>query len=131
MQWSDRYATGIQHIDDQHRMIFKMSEDFRAALDNEEGDRVYDSLLQALDLYIRSHFQIEEECMARYRCPVADRNREAHAGFVIFLAEFRQRYEKKGFDPVDARDLVDGIDRWLDDHICRIDVQLKGSVERA
>ena len=33
MKWSDQYATGIDHIDDQHKMIFKMAEDFRAALD--------------------------------------------------------------------------------------------------
>ena len=129
MKWSDEYATGIERIDDQHKMIFQMAEDFRAALDEGQGERVYEDLLQSLDLYVRTHFHAEEECMERYRCPVAEGNRKAHVEFIEFLAGFKQRYAVRGFDRTDARNLVDGIDRWLANHICRIDVHLRGLVQ--
>lgn len=125
MKWSDRYATGIARVDAQHRMIFKMSEDLRDALDEGGGERVYGGMLQSLRLYARAHFRFEEDCMERYRCPVAQANKEAHAKFVVVLTEFQEQYGVTGFDPVEARRLVYSLDRWLADHICRIDVRLK------
>lgn len=131
MKWSGQYATGIEHIDDQHKMIFKMAEDFRAALDESAGERVYGGMLESLDLYVRTHFGFEERCMDKYSCPVAEGNKKAHDRFVEVLSGFQQRYTVSGFDRADARDLVDTVDRWLADHICRIDVRLRGYVERA
>jgi len=131
MRWSEKYATGIVRIDEQHRMIFKMTEDFRAALDESSpggGARVYGLLLDSLDRYCRSHFGFEERCMEEYRCPVARRNKEAHARFAEVLSGFKQRYAVNGFDPVDARDLIDTVDRWLAEHICRVDVHLRQCV---
>ena len=129
MKWSDEYATGVANIDDQHKMIFKMAEDFRTALDEGGGERVYRDMLESLDLYVRTHFGYEERCMDKYACPVAEGNKKAHARFVEVLSKFQQRYKSSGFDRADARDLVDTVDKWLADHICRIDTRLKDYVE--
>jgi len=129
MKWSDNYATGIERIDEQHKMIFKMAEDFRGALYEGGGERTYGLLLDFLDRYCRGHFGFEERCMEQYHCPVAERNKQAHLRFVEVLAGFRQRYAGSGFLAVDARELVDAVDRWLDDHICRIDVHLRDCVK--
>jgi hemerythrin len=131
MKWSNAFATGIQRIDDQHRMLFKMTEDFRAALDEGKGGPVYGILLESLDQYARGHFAFEEDCMERYRCPVAEKNKNAHGRFVAIVAEFQQDYAKTGFDREDARRLVDILDEWLANHICRIDVNLKDFVQVA
>jgi hemerythrin-like metal-binding protein len=128
MKWSDAYATGIPRLDEQHRMIFRMAEDFRAALDEGRGMQVYGGLLQALDAYVRSHFGFEEGCMEKYGCAVARKNKEAHLRFVEVLAGFQQGYTRSGFDRADARKLVDTLDQWLADHICRIDVHLRACV---
>jgi hemerythrin len=130
MKWSDEYSTGNEQIDDQHRMIFKMAEDFRAALDEGMGERVYGEMLESLNLYVRTHFGFEERCMDKYGCPVATGNKKAHARFVEVLTEFQQRYTTSGFSRADARDLVDTMDRWLVDHICRIDVRLREYVAK-
>ena len=129
MKWSDNYATGIERIDEQHKTIFKMAEDFRGALSEGGGERTYGLLLDFLNRYCRGHFGFEERCMEEYHCPVAERNKEAHVRFVEVLGGFRQRYAASGFLAVDARELVDAVDRWLDDHICRIDVHLRDCVK--
>jgi hemerythrin len=128
VKWSDAYSTGIQLIDDQHRMLFRTVEVFRSALDAGKGEHVYGDLLQTLELYVRTHFSMEEACMARYRCPIGERNRAAHQLFIAVLAGFRDDYAAHGFDRDNARNLTDTVDRWLDDHICRIDVHLRESV---
>ena len=130
MKWSDNYATGIQRIDEDHKMIFKMAEDFRAALDEGMARGVYAVLLDALKMYCRGHFGFEERCMHEYQCPVAQKNKDAHVEFLETMTGFQQRYAENGFDPVDARRLVDTVDQWLDDHICHIDIHLKRCVNK-
>ena len=125
MKWSDTFATGVERIDNQHKMLFKMAEDYQTALSEDRGERVYSAFLRSLDLYARSHFRVEEGCMDKCRCPAAQGNREAHAQFIEVLARFHQRYTASGFDAADARRLTDTLDQWLTDHIGRIDVQLK------
>lgn len=62
--------------------------------------------------------------MDKCRCPAAGMNREAHARFIEFAAQFRERYDASGFDAAEARHLAESIESWLADHICTIDVQL-------
>jgi len=128
MKWSEEFATGDAHIDDQHKMLFKMAEDFEATLDEGMGEHVYSDLLESLDLYARTHFGFEEGLMERYHCPASLRNKEAHARFVEILSGFRQRYAVMGFDRTDALALVGTLERWLANHISRLDVQLRACV---
>jgi len=130
MKWSEDYATGVERIDDDHKMIFKMSEDFRAALDNGKGESVYSVLLDSLTLYCRGHFGFEEQCMTKFRCPVAEKNEKAHQTFLETLSEFQERYAANGYNYNDARKLVGTVDGWLENHICRIDVHLKHCVNK-
>ena len=131
MKWSARYATGVDQLDKQHQLLFQMSEDFRQVLNVERGERVYEVMLTSLYHYARGHFALENECMLRYRCPVADVNSAAHAEFVHTLAGFRQRHHENGFDRADAERLVDFVDQWLASHVGGIDTQLKPCVENA
>jgi hemerythrin len=131
MKWSLEYSTGVEWIDEQHRALFRMSEDYREALDARQGDRVYGLMLESLALYARAHFGFEEQCMARYNCPVAEANAHAHKQFVGTVDRYRERFMSNGFDPLEARQLVDFIDQWLASHIARIDTQLKPCVEQA
>jgi hemerythrin len=130
MKWSDDFATGIERIDDDHKMIFKMAEDFRAALDEGRGDSVYSVLLDSLKLYCRGHFGFEEQCMRKYHCPVAEKNEKAHQTFLANLSGFQERYAASGYNNDDARELVDTMDRWLENHICSIDVHLRRCVNK-
>jgi hemerythrin-like metal-binding protein len=129
LKWSIKYATGVERIDTQHKRLFQMSEDFRAALDEGRAARVYRMLLDSLTGYARAHFGIEEECMEQCRCPAAEENTLAHVKFVEVLGGFHKRNAERGFDQAEAQRLVDFVDQWLADHIGRIDVRLKPCVE--
>jgi hemerythrin-like metal-binding protein len=125
MEWSEDFATGIAQVDTQHRMLFRMTADFRAALDEGRGQGVYATLLESLDLYVTMHFGFEEGCMARLICPVASINASAHARFMERLGAVHEQHRERGFDPDDARTLVDFIDEWLVSHILRVDTRLR------
>jgi hemerythrin len=125
MKWSETYSTGIKRIDDHHKALFEMSDVFRDALIEGSGERVYGGHLEALSAYARAHFGFEEGCMERCQCPAAQQNVHAHRTFLQSLSVFEERYAKVGFDREDAQRLVEFVDNWLADHICRIDIQLK------
>ncbi len=128
MKWSDDFATGVPRVDDQHKMIFKMADDFRDALTEGRGKRTYGDFIQFLGVYISTHFAFEAACMHRFHCPVAKLNDDAHARFTQTFTGFRQRFETQGFVHEDALLLVETIDAWLANHIARIDTRLKDSV---
>jgi hemerythrin len=130
MKWSERFGTGIAEIDQQHKTLFRMSEDLRATLSEGRGERVYGVWLDSLAQYAQAHFGFEERCMYRYQCPVAEVNSRAHSKFVEAVGQFRERYAAKGFNRADAQQLVQYIDDWLANHIGRIDTQLKTCVEQ-
>lgn len=128
MIWNETFATGIESIDRQHKMLFQATSDFRDALDEGRGDQTYAGLLDFLDRYCRAHFDNENRCMERYRCPIAQRNRDAHANFVKVLGEFKRRHTEGGYSAENARRMIDTLDAWLVNHICTIDVQLREAV---
>jgi hemerythrin len=129
--WSDDYSIGIEGIDRQHRMPFTLGKDLQTALDDGRAAQVFSMLLHTLERYVRDHFGFEEQCMALYNCPVAQQNRDAHTAFAAHLAAFQQHYAARGFNHVEACTLMAIIDEWLTDHICRIDVQLRASIQNA
>jgi hemerythrin len=130
MKWSEEYAVGEPHIDEQHKMLFKMAGDFQVALGEGKGEQTYGLLLDFLERYFRGHFKYEERCMQEYRCPIADKNRGDHERFLLVYEDFRKRYESRGYQSGDAHELMDTIEGWLASHIGRIDLQLKPFVKK-
>ncbi len=130
MKWSDEYAIGEAHIDEQHKMLFKMAGDFQSALKEGQGEKTYGLLLEFLERYFRGHFKYEERCMEEYRCPIAEKNREDHARFLLVYDDFRKRHTERGYQTNDAQELMNTVEGWLANHIGRLDVQLKSYVKQ-
>ena len=120
MNWKDEYATGVDKIDQDHRMIFKISEDFRSALNAGLGDKVYAVMLDNITVYCRGHLSYVEHCMEEHRSSVGHIDKAAHKQFLQALSGFKQRYAENGYDALDAHKLVDTIDLWLARLICDI-----------
>ena len=123
MKWSEKYVTGIKRIDDQHKGLFELSDVFRDALNEGRGERIYGGLLESLHAYAGFHFCFEEGCIGRCQCAAAEQNVNAHSKFLQDLAVFEERYKIAGFERAEAQRLVEFIDHWLADHICRIDMR--------
>ena len=131
MKWQPRYATGHPEIDAQHKMLFEMSDQFRQTLEAGEGQKTYDLFLGFLNQYAELHFSIEENCMMAHKCPVAACNKHEHVLFLKRVEQETDRFSREGFTPASATAMLDMLDRWLDSHICRIDVQLRDTIKSA
>lgn len=127
--WDAAYTTGLESIDEQHQLLIDQInrlEEFLAIPNPTPAEILFaGSVFQFLQAYAEMHFQYEENCMHRYRCPAFAENQAAHANFRQFLAEFEQRTERHGFDRSALAALHTTAREWITSHILRIDSQLK------
>lgn len=129
MEWNERFATGVEHLDHQHRMLFQMESDLSQALAKGGGAGVYAEFLRSLDMYSRMHFAAEEECMFRFQCPAASANLDGHRAFRTLLDDSEQKFKARGYRHDDATATAEAIRFWLVSHIGRIDTQLRPLVD--
>ena len=129
-KWKPEFEIGDQQVDSQHKHLFEYVDtlhDFVTAV--REGaplDPVKaEDLLFDLDTYVTLHFAYEEMCMGIRRCPVAAANREAHDRLSAFYADFREKARQQiTLEMLET--LENTLTHWLSNHICRIDMDLKG-----
>ena len=133
MLWTEQFATGSDRIDLQHRTLINHVNHLEELLtttnpSREECEFVI-QLLDFLENYARTHFEFEEQCMARYRCPAHEKNKQAHEQFRMFSHEFKARYQAEGFRREIILCLHTTISRWIEGHILQLDVQLGPAIK--
>ena len=131
--WTEQFATGSDKIDLQHRMLINNINHLEQMLSitnptREECDFLI-HLVDFLESYAETHFQFEEQCMERYRCPAHAVNKQAHERFRNFFRDFKARYRAEGFRHEIIVGLHEATSRWIAEHILHVDTQLKPCVK--
>jgi hemerythrin-like metal-binding protein len=65
MEWSDRYATGIEDIDNDHRTLFTFVNDLHDKIADGAADDDVGATLAGLVNYVQVHFEREEMIMTK------------------------------------------------------------------
>ncbi len=125
LEWNDKYATGVEKIDEQHRRLFKMINDFEVLVRNNTAKDRFVGALKFLGNYTTAHFAYEEGCMQRMECSVACANKKAHAKFLEAFQGFVARFNSEGYSDALANELLETAQAWLVQHICGIDTRMK------
>lgn len=90
--WNQRYETGIEVIDDQHRALFaalnELGEAFRMGTSREHVDRS----LQSLMAYTAEHFETEERYMRERNYPGLAEHLAEHTRLVGKARELLDRF---------------------------------------
>ena len=126
IHWDPKFETSDQKIDDQHRKLFDWINKLEAMRDAPEINKIqFDSAMSFLSMFTNVHFSYEECVMAVKKCPVADKNREAHGKFLQAFEGYKRRYQTEGPTKQLLTELCDVASNWIAAHICRIDVNLR------
>ncbi len=127
IQWNDAaMATHVPTIDQQHKRLIDL---INAVHDTVQKGRGGDELMRQLTFlgeYAQDHFAHEETIMETHRCPVAGKNKEAHARFLRDYQELVQKAHSDGPTPELAVAVKKLLGDWLNSHICKIDTNLRG-----
>jgi len=129
IEWEEKYVTGVEEIDHQHKWLFDFVNDLEKQLRGEQHNTNTLHILNSMKEYARKHFQYEEKCMYKYKCPAAAKNKSAHAQFLFAYNNFMERYEREGHSEDLAWRIHAMVEKWITNHICQIDMQLQGCVK--
>jgi hemerythrin len=132
LEWKSDYKTGVPALDAQHKALFDYINQLGKLLEKNEVQRPEaDKVLTFLENYARLHFNDEENCMARFHCPAYAKNKEDHALFLNMFEFYKGQgeaiYTSKGM----LGRLHESMVWWINQHILKVDIQLKDSVERS
>jgi len=117
--WKDSYSVKVMAMDNQHKRLFDLINEFNDAVHSGRGrDADSDVLLRLID-YTRYHFSAEEKLMERLKYAGLPTHRGEHR----YLSEKVQAF-KKEFDAGNtniAPELLKFLGKWLTNHIQVVD----------
>ena len=133
--WEEKFATGSPTIDEQHRQLIEHLNQFEGLVLKTNPTPADITLiihfLDFLENYVDKHFSFEEQCMESYRCPAHQKNREAHQNFLQLFQQHKRHAQKAGFRVELLVELSRATNHWIQDHILRVDVELKPCLAKA
>lgn len=124
IQYDDSLSTGSRLIDVQHKYLIDIINELAEAIEKGTAASAIAEILNLLRFYTEWHFEREELCMERYRCPVAAANKSAHATFITTFEGFRAEYREGGGSEEIARRMYATLTTWLVSHIQKVDGQI-------
>jgi hemerythrin len=115
--WDEKYATGIQLIDSQHKELFSLTNElFHACLDGDETLKgVFKETMGRMVDYVRFHFGAEQVLLQRIKYPDYPEHKKQHDKLVRDILESVKEYNygKKFIPNQFVRTLRD----WILSHI--------------
>ncbi len=129
--WDEKtMSTGISEIDAQHIKLFQKFNEFSAAIASKKSLEAAGDILDFLQFYAKWHFEQEEDCMNKYKCPIADQNKKAHAEFLKRFDRFYTEWQIGNMTSKLAEKTYNELELWLVNHVARTDTQLRPCVKK-
>ncbi len=121
IEWQEELATGIEHIDAQHKGIFARFAAFSTACDAGCAKDEIINLMDFLKDYTRDHFCDEEKAMLESEYPDLSIQQENHKMFLDEVAELKRKVGEKEPDMAEILAMKRLLIRWLIQHIKHMD----------
>ena len=94
LTWDKKYSMGVEALDNQHKIVIGILNEFHAAMMKGQGECIAGPLLSRLKNYTREHFPAEERLIESVNFPKLAQHREYHRGLIEKLEEFAVRHVK-------------------------------------
>jgi hemerythrin len=121
VEWDNRFLVGIQLIDDQHKELLRLINNFYlGCLTEDESARTHFKLtIHVLVNYIKYHFASEEQLLERIRYPDIGAHKRRHGEFVREIFERLEHFERnRNFS---IKNFIRYLRDWLIAHMTLID----------
>ncbi|MDR1100702.1 MAG: bacteriohemerythrin [Treponema sp.] len=121
VEWDDRYTVGVQMIDEQHKELFNMINNFYPGClkEDEKANIHFKLMVYGFINYSKYHFATEEQFLERLKYPDSLAHKRQHDEFIRVLLERMDKIELG--QPVSFKHFTRYIRDWLVTHITLID----------
>jgi hemerythrin-like metal-binding protein len=118
-KWEEKFSTGIQSIDNQHKEIFNYLNKLLEAMKIGQADKVILQILTALERYSKIHFQKEEFFFDRFNYASAKEHIAQHQFFIQKVADLKNDLKQGHFTL--SIELLNFLKDWIENHILIVD----------
>jgi methyl-accepting chemotaxis protein len=119
--WTDKFASRIAMVDEQHQALFVAINRFGTAVQDGRSDREIGQTLETLLALTEEHFEDEERLMQRHHFPHFRSHKAAHDTFIGKVHHLIER-NRQG----DVRSMFNAskmLADWFADHVLEADLQ--------
>jgi hemerythrin-like metal-binding protein len=125
--WNVNFLTGVDEIDDQHRILVNTLNEANAKLEGNSSAEFLEQITRDLLSYALYHFETEEELMTEYgygeeRTEDAESHLQQHRSFSAKVVAVRDGL--KAGTLISREDLLSFLNNWLVNHILHTDKRL-------
>jgi hemerythrin len=119
--WDEKYATGIELIDSQHKELFSLTNElFRACMsDDKTLKSVFIETMGRMVEYVRFHFGAEQQILQRINYPDYQEHKRQHDKLVRDILEAVKAHNNG--DRLVANQFVRTMRDWILSHIAHTD----------
>lgn len=115
IQWKDEYSVGITHIDQDHKKLINLLNQFSVAYDHAMSEDFEKKALEELIDYTQYHFEREEKLMEDNDFPDLVAHKAQHQAMIRRVNKFVDLYNEKGHDSL--KEISEYLTVWLISHI--------------
>ena len=119
--WKNEYSVGIQSLDDDHKRLIFLLNQFKTAYDYDTSAEFERQALEQLVEYTRFHFSREEEMMQAAGYADFENHQQQHKNMIAQVEEFVGLYNREGHDSLN--EVSTYLTNWLINHINGTDKQ--------
>jgi hemerythrin len=124
IQWDDKMSVGVPVLDEDHKTLIRLINDYTDALDNDEGLMVTDSIFAALGDYVHYHFTREEGIMELAGYPNLETHKKSHRALEEHFMDLRESYVLYPNSAAEEK-VKKFLEDWLCSHILKVDMDYK------
>jgi len=131
--WQTAMKVGIEVVDDDHRQLFALIQEFTATADAQSGvvnAEQMGAILSRLDAYVKEHFAREELLQQEAGYDGYAENKRQHDELThtlaVFMAKFRDGSAGEAKTTTEKMKAFLGV--WLGQHILKTDLKMRGRI---
>ena len=128
LSWSDHYLTGNDIIDNEHKELFHLINDFHTHWLEAHDRRDIARVLNQLIAYAQMHFQHEENIMDAAGYPILVQHQKIHEALIDSIFQLHQSYSEGNLNL--EINTMKFVRNWLLEHILKNDYLFRDFLKR-
>ncbi len=122
-KWKQEFSTNIESIDNQHKKLFDLLNEFYENISKKSNNDLIGAVLREMKEYTANHFAYEERLFDEYAYPDAVQHKKEHDSFVAKVVDLENRF--MGGTVILTFEVTDFLKKWVRDHIMGTDMKYR------
>lgn len=119
--WNDSLSVKINSIDDQHKKLIEMINNFYDNINKHSNNELILNLVNGMKKYTIMHFSMEERYMVQYKYPYYEQHKKEHEQFIAKVGALEEKLKKGQI--IVSFEITSFLKDWLKQHIMKTDKQ--------